>query len=261
MPEKDAWDLGGGGESFAFDRIGDEVEGFITDMAERQGTNMQTNEPEWWDKEHTRPIMLTLVTLQTNLREGPKDHGLRTVTLAGSKKPNPDGTKSRMCAARTAVLAVTGGTAMEPGAWFKMRFSSEGVKTRVGFNAPKYFEAWYRSPVHDLDGNNTTAPANQISESSQAGANWPSSQGATTGPAWANTGTTTTNPGATSISQNLAQHLDLPSADQYPPGAPQGEKVTAAAVAGVRRLGANAEHGEEMVVQVFGADYQSRIVG
>lgn len=233
MPEKDAWDLGGGGDNFAFDHIGDEVEGFVIDMDTRQGTNMQTNEPEWWDKEHTRPVLLTLLTLQTSLRDNPKDTGLRTVTLAGSKKPNPDGTKSRMCAARDAVLAATGGTAFEPGAWFKMRFSAEGPRTKPGFNPPKYFEAWYRSPVHDLDGQNRTAPANQMSESSQAGANWPDTSGQA-GPAW---------------SQQPAQQG--PAAGANTTGA-----LTMAQVEGVRAL-----VGEDGVANVFGADWKSRVQG
>lgn len=240
MPEKDAWDLGGGGESFQFDRVNDEVEGFITDMDTRQGTNMQTNEPDWWDKEQTRPVMLTLITLQTTLREGSKDTGLRTVTLAGSKKPNPDGTKSRMCAARTAVLAATGGTAMEPGAWFKMRFVAEGARTKPGFNPPKYFEAWYRPAVHDLDGQNRTAPANQISESTQAGANWPGSN-TQTAPSWAQgaqqqqlSNTTTGN--ATTVG-----------------GSPLTGPVTMSQVESVRALGVDP-------AVAYGPDYESRIV-
>lgn len=181
MPDKDPWDLGGGGESFQFDRIGDEVEGYVIDMDERQGSDMQTGEPEWWDKEKTRPVMITLVTLQTTLREKPNDTGIRTITLAGSKKPNPDGTKSRMCAVRTAVLEATGGTAMQFNGWLKMRFSSEGAKTKPGFNPPKYFEAWYRPPVMDLDGRDSTAPVNQVAQT-QAQAQSPAAQFSDPGP-------------------------------------------------------------------------------
>lgn len=179
MPQENAWDLGGGGENFAYERIGDEVEGTVIDMVTRQGTDMQTNEPDFWDKEKTRPVMLTLLTLQTTLKDNPKDSGLRTITLAGGKKPYPDGTKSRMCAARTAVLEATGSTAMQPGGWFKMRFSGEGARTKPGFNPPKAFEAWYRAPKLDLDGQDRTPPVNQMSEPAP-GANWPSAGTPTT---------------------------------------------------------------------------------
>lgn len=232
MADNDPWDLGGGGQSFPFDRIGDEVEGHITDVVTRQGNHIVTNEPEWWDKEETRPKMITIVTLQTAIRDNPKDSGLRSITLSGSKKPYPDGTQSKMCAARTAVLEVTGGTAMEPRAWFKMRYSRDGARTKPNFTPPKGFDAWYRSPVHNLDGDDRTAPANQLSQSSQAGANWPDSS-AQTAPSWAqgaNTTTNTTGPAAGTLTQ--------------------------AQVEGVRALG-----GDDAVVAVFGADWKNRVVG
>lgn len=244
MPDTNAWDLGGGGESFQFDRTGDEVEGFITDMSTRQGSDMQTGEPDWWDKEKTRPVMLTLLTLQTNLKDGVKDTGLRTVTLAGSKKPGPDGGKSRMCAARTAVLDATGGTAMEPGAWFKMKFVGEGPKTKPGFNPPKYFDAWYRPPVHDLDGQDRTAPANQVPATygtgqTQPGTNWPGNN-AQTAPSWAQ--------GAAPVSgAGVGNGAAAPAAD------PTTGPVTMAQVEALKAINVDP-------AQVYGADYQSRIV-
>lgn len=165
MADKDPWDLGGGGESFQFDHIGDEVEGFVIDMDERQGNDIETGEPEFWDKDKTRPVMITMVTLQTKLRDKPNDTGIRTLTLSGSKKPNPDGTKSRMCAVRNAVLEATGGTAMAFNGWLKMRFTSEGARTRPAYNPPKYYEAWYKAPAMDLDGSDNAAPANQAAPS------------------------------------------------------------------------------------------------
>src|SRR5580765_8144104 len=74
MPN-DPWDLGGGGQSFAFDRVGDAVEGYILDMVDRQGTDLDTGELAWWDKEHTRPVMLKIMTLQTTLKDNPSDDG------------------------------------------------------------------------------------------------------------------------------------------------------------------------------------------
>lgn len=157
VAQDNAWDLGGGGESFPFDNVGDEIEGYIQDVTERQSTDVQTGEPTWWDKEHTRPKMVTIVTLQTSLKDSPQDDGMRNVTLAGSKKPE---SKSRMAAVFGAVKAATGGTALQYNAWLKMKYVGDGPRTKVGFNPPKYFEAWYRPPVHDLEnGANAQPPA------------------------------------------------------------------------------------------------------
>jgi hypothetical protein len=251
--QDNAWDLGGGGASFPFDHIGDAVEGFITDAVTRQGTDMNTNEPEWWDKEETRPKLLTLLTLQTTLRDNAQDTGLRTVALSGSKKPNPDGTKSRMCAARTAVLDATGSTAMAPGAWFRMQFTSEGAKTRPAFNPPKFFEAWYRSPVLDLDGQDRTAPANQLPPTygtttgtgpGQAlpGQNWPTPQGQFSEPV--QSGSFSNQQSVNTATGEIRQASDIRTGP-----------LTKAQVEGVHALG-----GDDAVAAVYGADWQSRLV-
>lgn len=238
----DAWDLGGGGESFQFDNINDEIEGYILDMADRQGTDMQTGELLWWDKERTRPQMLKVVTLQTTLKNNPADDGKRNITLSGSKKPNPDGTMSRMAAALKAVKDATGGgTTFQFQAWFKMRFTSEGARTKPGFNPPKYYQAWYRPPVMDLDGADRTAPANQVAGQYggqpgggvASGANWPVAT--TTGPEWAQTSGGTQAP--------VAQGGTL-----------AGEPITQGAVEAIRKAGMNPD-------TVFGPGWQARVTG
>lgn len=231
-PNSNPWDLGGGGESFPFDHIGDEIEGYVQEMSERQGTDMQTGEPDWWDEAKTRPKMLTILTLQTNLRTAPEDDGMRTVTLSGSKKPE---TKSRMAAALAAVKAATGGSQMQFNAWFKMKYVADGPRTKPGFNPPKYYEAWYRPPVMDLDGNSQpSSPASQMSQP-QPGANWPSAQ-SSSGPEW-------------------AQSSSVPEAASNPPAsaAAGGAAITAAQIAGLRAAGVDP-------ALVYGADWESRVV-
>lgn len=268
-PASNPWDLGGGGESFPFDHVGDEVEGFIQDMTTRQGTDMQTQEPDWWDEAKTRPKMLTVLTLQTTIRDNPKDDGMRTVTLSGSKKPAPDGGKSRMCAARDAVRAATGGTEMEFNAWFKMKYVADGPRTKIGFNPPKYYEAWYRPPVMNLDGVSTTAPANQLPANygqaqgqtgavgdpahyagqpgvtqgvtPQPGANWPVSNTAPGTPGAAGIG----NPAV-----QQAQALATPANGQATPGT-----ITAAQVEAIK-----AAVGPNGLDAVFGVGWEGRVV-
>lgn len=233
MANNDPWDLGGGGQAFPFDHLGDEVEGYIQEMVDRQGTDMQSGELAWWDKDKTRPVMLKVLTVQTTLRAHPGDDGMRTITLSGSKNPNPDGTMSKYAAALKAVKEATGGgTGMQFNAWIKMRFTSEGAPPQRGFNPPKYYQAWYRPPVMDLDGASQVQPANQVpatygsGTTAAPGANWPTQN--TAGPNYQQqTGEnyaqhagenyqqqSNTTPGP--ISRNLAQNLDLPDANRYP---------------------------------------------
>lgn len=239
-PANNPWDLGGGGESFPFDHVGDEIEGFIQEMDTRQGSDMQTGELAWWDKEQTRPVMLTILTLQTSLRERPNDDGMRNVTLSGSKKPAPDGGKSRMCAAVTAVRDATGGTEMKFNGWFKMKFVGEGPRTKPGFNPPKYYEAWYRPPAMDLDGQDRTPPAGQMSQPAP-GANWPNHQ-QSSGPEWAQ--------GAQQqVMQDQQQAQAAPQQDTNIRTRP----ITAAEVAGLSAAGVDP-------AIVYGADWEGRVV-
>lgn len=245
QPSSNPWDLGGGGESFPFDNVGDEIEGFIQEMSERQGTDFD-GEPDWWDDAKTRPKMLTLIVLQTNLRENPTDDGMRTVTLSGGKKPFPDGGKSRMCAAITAVKAATGAAQMQFNGWFKMKFVAEGPRTKPGFNPPKYYEAWYRPPVMDLDGANRTAPSNEVPQTYGApattapGQNWPAEQSG--GPDWAQSNAVNTQTGEI---QGGAPAQGAPVT--------AGGPITAAQIAGLKA--ANVDP-----ALVYGADWQSRVI-
>jgi len=219
QPVNNPWDLGGGGESFPFDNIGDEVEGFVQEMIERQGTDMQTGKLDWWDEEHTRPKMLTILVLQTALRTTPNDDGMRSITLSGSKKPE---TRSRMAAAVGAVKAATGGTQMEPNAWFKMKYIGDGPKTKPGFNAPKYYEAWYRPPVMDLDGASQTAPVNQVAQGYAP--------------------------------QDVPAQQQLPATNVAPAQSPNGgAAITVAQVEGLKAAGVDP-------ALVYGADWHTRVV-
>lgn len=238
MTEPNAWDLGGGGDSFPFDKIGDEIEGYVQEMIERQGSDMETGEPAWWDKEQTRPKMITVLTLQTNLREIPNDDGRRSVTLSGSKKPE---SRSRMAAALGAVKAATGGSQMQFNAWFKMRFVEEGAPVKRGYNGPKYYEAWYRPPVMDLDGNDQTAPANKVADDpgyrqGHAGTAdpWDVSQPATGGP-------------------DFAQPDTVGIVSSSDPGHPsQSTGIPVATIAGLKAAGMDP-------ADVFGPGWESRV--
>ena len=179
-----SWDLGGEGNSFPFDRIGDKVYGMVIDLNDRQQTDMEgtptAGQPSTWP--NGDPKMMSIVTLQTELRESPTDDGKRTVPLTGSKKPE---TQSRMAAVVGAVKAATNGsTALQYGGYLGIAFTGEKPPTTRGMSATKLYDAIYRPPAMEIDKpvpQQQAAPP-QAAPQQNAQQGW-QSQGA--GPAWA----------------------------------------------------------------------------
>jgi hypothetical protein len=94
--------------------------------------------------------MQTRVTLQTTLRDAeiPNDDGKRDVYLDGRKKPNDNGSKSRICAVLDAVREATGGTAVARGGTLTLQWVSG-----MGFSGdPRNYVAQYIPPAMDLGG-------------------------------------------------------------------------------------------------------------
>lgn len=141
------FDLGGGGNAFSFDKVGDSVTGKVLGVEEQQQTDMDTGRPAVWD--NGAPKMMYRVELRTDLRDDMSDDGRRAVYLRGSRKPE---SKSSLAAVLAAVREATGGTNIDPGGVLTLTFVGEGVQTRRGFNPPKQYEASYRPPSVNLGG-------------------------------------------------------------------------------------------------------------
>lgn len=155
----DSFDLGGsgGGNSFSFGpqgaQPGAHIAGTVLDMKEVQRTNFDTKKPEFWD--NGDPKMQYRVTLQTELRDttNPTDDGRRDLYLDGRRKPNDNGTKSRLCAVLDAVREVTGNTQLQRGGKLTVQWVSG-----MGFSGdPRNYAAWYEAPAMNLGG--TPQPA------------------------------------------------------------------------------------------------------
>lgn len=131
-------DLGGGGNAFPFDKIGDKVRGKIVDFAERQQTDMDTGEPDFWPD--GKPKMMIWVELQTQLRNDDSDDGKRSVYVRGSKKPE---SCSSMAAVAGAVKKATAGSALRLGDEMELEFFEEGEPSKRGWNAPKRYKSQY----------------------------------------------------------------------------------------------------------------------
>lgn len=142
------YDLGGGGNAFTFETVGDVVTGKITNIQEQQQTDMDSGQPAVWD--NGTPKMMVAVELQTNLRdpEDTADDGKRTVYLKGSKKPESESSQAAVLAA---VKAATGGTRLTVGGELTLAYVGDGVASRKGFNPPKRYQARYVPGSVNLD--------------------------------------------------------------------------------------------------------------
>ncbi len=150
------WDLGGdGGNSFAFEHVGDSVTGQIVSLTEQQQTDLQTGEPKTFS--NGQPMLMYRVALATQLRDpgNPADDGRRDIYLKGSRK---SGCQSSLAAVLDAVRATTGGTALEPNATLTVTYVGDGPQAQRGFNPPKLYSAQYIRPAMQLGAPVAPAP-------------------------------------------------------------------------------------------------------
>lgn len=166
-PQTDSFSLGGeGGNSFSFGPQGSQpgasITGTVLDMKEVQRTNYDTKKPEFWD--NGDPKMQYRVTLQTQLRDpaNPHDDGKRDLYLDGRRKPNDNGTKSRLYAVLEAVREATGGQNLQRGGTLTVTWVSG-----MGFSGdPRNYEATYVPPAMNLGGQPapTVQPVQQVQQ-------------------------------------------------------------------------------------------------
>ena len=143
----------GGSASFPFQNIGDSVTGKILNLEELQQTDLQTGEVKTFT--NGQPMMMYRVELQTNLREGEMDDGVRSVYLKGSKKAE---SQSSLAAVLQAVLTATGRAALTVGRTLTLTYTGDGVAKGRGFSAPKQYSAQYAAPSVSLDPQPAAAP-------------------------------------------------------------------------------------------------------
>jgi hypothetical protein len=139
-------DLGGGGNAFAFDNVGDSVTGKVLSLEEQQQTDMDSGKPAFWD--NGAPKIMYRVEMQTELRKDETDDGKRSVYLRGSRKPE---SKSSLAATLAAVRATTGGTNITQGGTLTLTYSGDGQAAKRGWNAPKQYTAAYTPGSTDLE--------------------------------------------------------------------------------------------------------------
>lgn len=131
---------GGGAKSFPFEAIGDSVEGTIVDAEVRQQTSMEGELLTWADG---KPRMQLVITLQTELREGENDDGLRTIYAKGGRFDVAKGEGSSMRDAIAEAVQTAKASKLEEGDSLVVVYSGLGVAKR-GYQAPKLYTAGFR---------------------------------------------------------------------------------------------------------------------
>jgi hypothetical protein len=139
--------MGGGGKAFAFENLGDTVEGEILSATTRQQTSLDTGKPATWDD--GSPKKMIVVVLQTSLRDNDEDDGARSVYLRGGNFVVASGKGSSSQVAVRDAVKRAGAKGLEVGGYLKMRYSGVGPGKR-GFNPPKLYEAAYKAPVTSI---------------------------------------------------------------------------------------------------------------
>lgn len=142
--------MGSGVKAFPFEEIGDSVQGIITDMTKQQQTNMETQEPLYW--QNGDPRMMLRVTLETNLREGENDEGMRSVYLRGGNFTVARGKgNSSLQAVKDAVKRSGSAKGIEEGGLLTLTYTGEGTRPNKGMNPPKLYSAEYAPPSGAVD--------------------------------------------------------------------------------------------------------------
>ncbi|TMC01503.1 MAG: hypothetical protein E6J41_32890 [Chloroflexi bacterium] len=151
------WLLSAGIRSAKFDKVGDEVVGYIARQPEvQQQRDFETSELKVWSDGN--PMMQLRVVLQTDQRdpEDAEDSGERAVYIRGNMQ-------------RAVAQAVRAASApgLEVGGKLLVKYVADGKAARRGFNPPKVYEAKYRAPEREAtavpDAVRETVPASAAS--------------------------------------------------------------------------------------------------
>ncbi|MEV8045911.1 hypothetical protein AB0P02_19000 [Streptomyces griseoluteus] len=142
--------MGGGGAPTAkFPSIGTVVGGRITEPPKvEQQRDIQTGEMKTWN--NGDPMMQLVVTVQTDDRDPAieDDDGKRRIFVKGQMKN-----------AVADAVRITGAKGLEVGGILRVRYSHDGEKKKVGFNAPKQYDAHYTPAAQAEFGAPAAAPA------------------------------------------------------------------------------------------------------
>ena len=138
-------EISGGGKSWSPQNVGDKITGKIVSVERKQQTSMDDGSLLTWDD--GSPRMMTVVGIQTDLRDDDDDDGVRSLWLKGGKNfeaAEGKGHSGEVALAEAAKKA--GSSSVDEGA--NLTFAMTGVakaKTR-GYQGAKLYTAKYEPP-------------------------------------------------------------------------------------------------------------------
>lgn len=137
-----------GGKAFAFEKIDDIVTGEVVAAELKQQTDVETGERLTWND--GSPRMQLVITLQTDLRVGDDDDGIRMIYAKGGKHDVASGEGTSMKDAIAKAVRDAGANGIEPGDQLAVAFTGLGVKKNRAYNAPKLYTASFRKAVRSV---------------------------------------------------------------------------------------------------------------
>ena len=143
-------DIAGGGKAWSADKIGDKVTGEITLIERRQQRSFDGGTPLTWDD--GSPRMLTYVEIETDLRDGDDDDGVRALYLKGGKNFEPlEGKGHSGEVALVEAAKKAGMSAIDPGAKLTVIHSGVAKPTTRGYQGAKLFQMKLEAASRSVD--------------------------------------------------------------------------------------------------------------
>lgn len=155
---QDGWAVGGGGNSFPFDNIGDYVTGEVFEYEPNLPQTDKDGKPKVWPSGQAQTMHR--VGLHVIASSSPKyQPGADcSVYLKGSVKANEDGTGSTQAVVAAAIIAAMGHNRLQPGGKLTLQYVGDGVPKDRMSNPPKWYRAWYEGPAFAVGPTTPAAP-------------------------------------------------------------------------------------------------------
>lgn len=142
-------EIGGGGKSWSPETVGESITGRIRLVERRQQRSFDSGEPLTWDD--GSPRMLTYIELETDLREGDDDEGIRALYAKGGNFEAAEGKGMALEKAIVEAVKKAGSRSIDAGATLSVQFSGLGKKTNRAFQPPKLYVAKYEAPKASVE--------------------------------------------------------------------------------------------------------------
>lgn len=134
-----------GGEGFV---MGDKVSGEVISAKRVQQTDFQTGDPLFWS--NGDPRMMSQVTIQTDLRDGEDDDGVRTLYLKGGNFEAKEGVGAAGERALVEAMKAAGATSVDPGGKLHVAISGIAKPTTRGYQPAKLWSMKYEPPTQSI---------------------------------------------------------------------------------------------------------------